>query len=111
MQPRLFVDAILNNFPAWEHFCEKLQVDYTPSTSNCTASRSAMASYVRKSYLVAYNAASAVAWATVLGRVIAVFCLRGPVLVPVSVDNFVRNTQTFAALEMVHSLLGMCIYS
>jgi very-long-chain (3R)-3-hydroxyacyl-CoA dehydratase len=66
-----------------------------------------MASYIRKSYLIAYNAASAIAWATVFGRVIAVFLLRGPSLVPVSVDNFVRNTQTFATLEMVHSLLGM----
>lgn len=70
-----------------------------------------MASYLRTSYLVAYNAASAIAWATVLGRVVAVFFLRGPALVPVTVDNFVRNTQTFAALEMVHSLLGPYIYS
>ena len=66
-----------------------------------------MASYLRRSYLILYNAASAVAWATVLGRVIAVFWLRGPTLVPVSVDNFVRNTQSFAALEILHSLLGM----
>lgn len=66
-----------------------------------------MASYLRTSYLVAYNAASAIAWATVLGRVVAVFLMRGPALVPVTVDNFVRNTQTFAALEMVHSLLGI----
>lgn len=66
-----------------------------------------MASYVRRSYLILYNAASAVAWATVLGRVIAVFLFRGPTLVPVSVDTFVRNTQSFAALEILHSLLGM----
>lgn len=65
-----------------------------------------MAFYLRKSYLILYNAASAVAWATVLGRVIAVFLLRGPTLVPVSVDTFVRNTQSFAALEILHSLLG-----
>lgn len=63
-------------------------------------------SYLRKSYLLLYNAASAVAWATVLGRVIAVFLLRGPVLVPAGVDTFVRNTQSFAALEIIHSLLG-----
>lgn len=73
--------------------------------------KSKMASYLRKSYLILYNAASAVAWATVLGRVIAVFLLRGPTLVPVSVDTFVRNTQSFAALEILHSLLGMCLYA
>ncbi|KAB5570309.1 tyrosine phosphatase-like protein [Coniochaeta sp. 2T2.1] len=66
-----------------------------------------MVSYLRKSYLIAYNAASAVAWATVLGRVIAVLLLRGPSLVPVAVDTFVRNTQTFAALEIFHSLFGV----
>ena len=65
-----------------------------------------MVSYLRKSYLIAYNAASAVAWATVLGRVVTVLLLRGPTLVPVAVDTFVRNTQTFAALEILHSLFG-----
>jgi very-long-chain (3R)-3-hydroxyacyl-CoA dehydratase len=67
-----------------------------------------MASYLRKTYLIAYNAASAVAWATVLGRVLGVLYVKGnPGLVPVSVDTFVRNTQTFAVLEILHSLLGL----
>jgi hypothetical protein len=66
-----------------------------------------MASYLRKTYLIVYNAASAVAWATVLGRVLAVLYLKGnPGSVPVAVDTFVRNTQTFAVLEILHSILG-----
>jgi very-long-chain (3R)-3-hydroxyacyl-CoA dehydratase len=65
-----------------------------------------MASYLRKSYLIAYNATSAIAWMTVLGRVIATFLLRGPTFVPAVVDNFVRNTQSFALLEILHSILG-----
>ena len=61
----------------------------------------------RKAYLVAYNAASAVAWATVLGRVLGTLYLRGsPVFVPFTVDNFARVTQTFAVCEILHAITG-----
>jgi len=62
----------------------------------------------RKAYLVAYNAASAVAWATVLGRVLGTLYLRGsPVFVPFTVDNFARVAQTFAVCEILHAITGI----
>jgi hypothetical protein len=60
----------------------------------------------KKAYLVLYNAASAVAWATILGRVAVVLGWRGPFFVPLVVDNFARITQTFAFMEILHALTG-----
>lgn len=60
----------------------------------------------RKAYLVAYNAASAIAWGTVLGRVAAVLAIKGAPLVPVVVNDFARVTQTFAVMEIFHALTG-----
>lgn len=98
----------------WGNWCRNLNLNSQPKEAICQQGGNLpatkdMASLLKKSYLVAYNAASAVAWATVLGRVVAVFWLRGPSLVPVSVDTFVRNTQSFAALELVHSVLGQSL--
>ncbi|KAM7202307.1 protein tyrosine phosphatase [Naviculisporaceae sp. PSN 640] len=62
---------------------------------------------LRKAYLVAYNAASAVAWATVLGRVAVVLGMRGAALVPIGVNDFARTTQTFAVMEIFHALTGI----
>lgn len=69
-----------------------------------------MASALKKAYLIAYNSASAVAWTTILGRVALVLYLKGPHLVHLSVDNFARTTQTFASLEILHSLLGSFLF-
>ena len=63
-------------------------------------------SQVKLLYLTAYNFASAVLWATVLGRTAGAAYLRGPEYVPIAVGYFVRWTQTLALLEVVHSLLG-----
>ena len=60
----------------------------------------------KKAYLVLYNAASAVAWATILGRVAVVAYLKGAPLVPLVVSAFARVTQTFAIMEVFHALTG-----
>jgi len=60
----------------------------------------------KKAYLILYNAASAIAWGTILGRVAFVLQLRGAHLVPVVVDSFARITQTFAIMEVLHALTG-----
>ncbi|KAK0722562.1 tyrosine phosphatase-like protein, partial [Lasiosphaeria miniovina] len=64
-------------------------------------------SVVKKAYLIAYNAASAVAWAAVLGRVAVVLAWRGAPFVPLVVDNFARITQTFAVMEILHAITGV----
>lgn len=60
----------------------------------------------KKAYLVLYNAASAIAWATVLMRVVSTAWFRGVSTVPL-VDAFARNTQTFAFMEILHALTGI----
>ncbi|CAP68779.1 uncharacterized protein PODANS_7_7470 [Podospora anserina S mat+] len=62
----------------------------------------------KKLYLVLYNSASAVAWLTVLGRVVVTLNYKGdPFFVPLVVDNFARVTQTFAVMEILHALTGV----
>jgi very-long-chain (3R)-3-hydroxyacyl-CoA dehydratase len=61
----------------------------------------------KKAYLILYNAASAIAWATILGRVATVLLMRGPAFVPIVVDKFARTTQTFAVMEILHALTGL----
>jgi very-long-chain (3R)-3-hydroxyacyl-CoA dehydratase len=61
----------------------------------------------KKAYLILYNAASAVAWATILGRVAVVAGWKGAPFVPLVVDNFARITQTFAVMEVLHALTGV----
>jgi very-long-chain (3R)-3-hydroxyacyl-CoA dehydratase len=60
----------------------------------------------KKAYLILYNAVSAVAWATVLGRVAVVIWLKGAPFVPLVVDNFARITQTCAIMEVLHAFTG-----
>jgi len=60
----------------------------------------------KKAYLILYNAASAIAWATVLGRVAVVLWWKGAPFVPLVVDNFARITQTCAIMEVLHALTG-----
>lgn len=64
-------------------------------------------SQVKLLYLTVYNFASAVLWATVLGRTAGAAYLRGPEYVPIAVSYFVRWTQTLALLEVAHSILGV----
>ncbi|KAK1462195.1 protein tyrosine phosphatase-like protein [Colletotrichum melonis] len=61
---------------------------------------------LKNGYLIAYNFVSAVAWATVLGRTVALFALRGPHFVHLGVGDWTRWTQTMAAMEVLHALLG-----
>ncbi|KAJ3942154.1 uncharacterized protein N0V96_007648 [Colletotrichum fioriniae] len=62
---------------------------------------------LKNGYLIAYNFVSAVAWATVLGRTVALFALRGPHFVHLGVGDWTRWTQTMAAMEVLHALLGV----
>ncbi|KAK3939892.1 tyrosine phosphatase-like protein [Diplogelasinospora grovesii] len=64
---------------------------------------------VKKGYLILYNAASAVAWLTVLGRVIGTLYVRdwNPAFVPIVADRFTRITQTFAVIEILHAIFGI----
>lgn len=69
----------------------------------------------KRAYLVAYNALSALLWSVVLGRTVATLAANGletgPALVYPAVGEWTKWTQTLAALEIVHSLLGMCCHS
>lgn len=60
----------------------------------------------KKAYLILYNAVSAIAWATILGRVAVVLGWKGSFFVPLVVDNFARITQTCAVMEILHALTG-----
>ncbi|KKY29370.1 putative protein tyrosine phosphatase [Diaporthe ampelina] len=65
----------------------------------------------KRAYLVAYNAASALLWSVVLGRTAATLAAHGletgPMLVYPAVGEWTKWTQTLAALEIVHSVLGI----
>jgi len=60
----------------------------------------------KTAYLILYNFVSAVLWATVLGRTVLVSYFRSPVLVHIAVADFAKWTQTLAALEIAHALVG-----
>ncbi|KAK2591849.1 hypothetical protein QQS21_010458 [Conoideocrella luteorostrata] len=62
---------------------------------------------IKTAYLIFYNFASAVAWSVVLGRTIGLLYLRGPAVVYAGVGEWTKWTQTMAAMEIVHSLLGI----
>ncbi|ROV98957.1 hypothetical protein VSDG_03731 [Cytospora chrysosperma] len=65
----------------------------------------------KRVYLVAYNALNAVLWSVVLGRTVATLYARGldagPASVYPAVGEWTKWTQTLAALEIAHSLLGV----
>ena len=63
----------------------------------------------KRSYLIFYNALSAVLWSVVWGRVVGVYALRGLggySLVPAVTLEFTKWTQTLAGMEVLHALLG-----
>ncbi|KAK7422415.1 hypothetical protein QQX98_001694 [Neonectria punicea] len=64
-------------------------------------------SVLNKAYLILYNFASAVAWTVVLGRTVSMLGLRGPQFVYLGVGEWTKWTQTVAAMEILHSLLGV----
>jgi len=57
-------------------------------------------------YLILYNFISAILWATVLGRVLAIATLHSYVKVYLGVGEFAKWTQTMALLEVVHAGVG-----
>ncbi|KAK2605379.1 hypothetical protein N8I77_008218 [Diaporthe amygdali] len=65
----------------------------------------------KRAYLVAYNAISALLWSVVLGRTLSTLLAhgidKGPALVYPAVGEWTKWTQTLAALEIVHSVLGV----
>lgn len=61
---------------------------------------------VKTAYLVLYNAVSALAWSVVLARTVAIASQQGTEYVYLGVGQWTKWTQTVAALEILHSLLG-----
>lgn len=61
---------------------------------------------VKTSYLVLYNAVSALAWSVVLFRAVSIFAKDGYPFVVTGVGEWTKWTQTVAGLEVLHSLLG-----
>jgi hypothetical protein len=62
---------------------------------------------LKKAYLIAYNAASAAAWGVVLVQVILIGSTQGPVAVGNALGEYARITQTFAIMEILHSVTGL----
>ncbi|KAL7791036.1 hypothetical protein V8C37DRAFT_410622 [Trichoderma ceciliae] len=75
--------------------------------SENSASRKPPSSAIRNGYLVLYNAASAMAWGLVLQSTVAALVRSGPQTVFLATGEFTKWTQTAAALEILHSLLGV----
>jgi very-long-chain (3R)-3-hydroxyacyl-CoA dehydratase len=63
-------------------------------------------SAAKTAYLILYNSASAIAWLTVLGRLLLLYTLRGPFFVSLGVGEWLKWTQTAAGMEILHAALG-----
>lgn len=63
----------------------------------------------RSLYLILYNFVSAILWASVLGRTVAIAGLYGWRNVFLGNDEFTRWVQTAAGMEVLHSLVGAYI--
>ncbi|RDA89829.1 hypothetical protein CP533_6951 [Ophiocordyceps camponoti-saundersi (nom. inval.)] len=61
----------------------------------------------KSSYLIIYNVSSAIAWSIVLVSVVKTYAVHGAESVYPAIGNWTRWTQTLAALEVLHSLLGI----
>lgn len=64
-------------------------------------------SVLAQTYLLSYNAASALLWTAVLGRVVLLIPLVGITHVFGGVDDFVRWVQTLALAEVAHAAFGL----
>lgn len=62
---------------------------------------------VKTAYLVLYNLISAAAWTVVLYRTISITSSHTYHFTYLAVGHWTKWTQTMAALEVLHSLLGM----
>ncbi|KAI0181107.1 PTPLA-domain-containing protein [Hypoxylon sp. FL1284] len=72
-----------------------------------TAKPAKRPSPVKNGYLILYNAASAILWLTVLGRVVGANFTKGPQLAYPATGEFCKWTQTLAGMEILHSLFGV----
>lgn len=63
-------------------------------------------SALKTAYLILYNAVSAAAWSVVLARTAGTLAGEGYSHVFPAVGEWTKWTQTVAALEIMHSLLG-----
>jgi len=63
--------------------------------------------FVKQTYLMFYNFASAILWATILGRVLLITLIHGSANVHAGVGEFTKWTQTMALLEVLHSAFGL----
>lgn len=61
---------------------------------------------IKTAYLVLYNAISSLAWSVVLAQTVSVAATQGWQHVYPAVGEWTKWTQTMAALEVLHSLLG-----
>jgi very-long-chain (3R)-3-hydroxyacyl-CoA dehydratase len=64
---------------------------------------------LRTRYLILYNSVNAILWFAVLGRVALLVPLVGFKNVYGGVGEFVKWTQTLAALEVAHAALGQLL--
>lgn len=76
------------------------------SSTAPTTKPKAGTSTVAQTYLLSYNAASALLWTAVLGRVVLLVPLVGVTNVFGGVDDFVRWVQTLALAEVGHAAFG-----
>jgi very-long-chain (3R)-3-hydroxyacyl-CoA dehydratase len=74
--------------------------------ANPSKPQSKPASALKTNYLILYNVASAFAWSVVLSSTIKAVTTRGPTHVLADVGEWTKWTQTAAALEILHSLVG-----
>lgn len=79
--------------------------------SSAPAAPKRQPSVLNKTYLILYNFASAVAWSVVLGRTVSLLSQSGPQSVYAGVGEWTKWTQTVAAMEIMHSLLGSFCHS
>lgn len=60
----------------------------------------------KTTYLILYNAISALLWLVVLGRVVLIESIHGYRSVYTGTGEFTKWTQTLAGLEVLHAALG-----
>jgi hypothetical protein len=78
----------------------------TATVRDNTPQKPSQQSAAKTAYLLSYNFLCAVLWLTVLGRTVVGYAMVGKDGVWRSTDNFVRWTQTLAAIEVINSAFG-----
>jgi hypothetical protein len=102
LQPSTILDIKLKSQHA--AIAQLRRINTMPPKSKANPSSSPL----KTTYLLAYNAVSAMLWLSVLGRVVTIGATQGVGSGKVyqGTEEFARLTQTGAVLEIVHSLLG-----